>query len=464
MKKISFLTGSQFLYGEETLRQVEKDSLEMVNFLNDNLGGVEVVFGGVMTTSEKIEKAIKEINYDDETIGVMVWCHTFSPAKMWIKGLKILNKPLLHLHTQFNEKLPYATIDMDFMNLNQSAHGDRELAYILTRMGIVRKSVVGYYKHESVLKEIRSWIAVVKGVDFSRNLKICRFGDNMREVAVTDGDRVQAHIDFGWQTDYYAIGDIVTEINKVTDEEVDALYAEILEKYDLNTDNVAAVKEQVKYEIALKRFFAAGNYKAFSTNFQDLYGLKQLFGMSAQRLMEQGYGFGAEGDWKIAAFCAIMKKMAEGREGATAFMEDYTYDLTEGQELVLESHMLEVCPTLAGNKPKIEVHPLGIGGKEDPARLVFDGTTGDGIAVCMVDMGDCFRIICAHVELVKQPQPMPNLPVARVMWKLKPDFKNGAKAWLEAGGAHHTVVSTSVTADEMRLFAEINGAEFVEIG
>lgn len=464
MKKICFLTGSQFLYGEETLKQVEKDSIEMVEFLGKRDDNVEFVFGGVMTTSEKIEQAIKEINYNNDIIGVMVWCHTFSPAKMWINGLKILTKPMLHLHTQFNEKLPYDSIDMDFMNLNQAAHGDREFSYILTRMDIPRKTVVGYYKHESVLKQISSWIAVVKGVDFSKQLKICRFGDNMREVAVTDGDRVEAHIKMGWQTDYYAVGDIVEEISKVTDSDVDTLYNEIIKEYELNTDNIDAVKEQVKYEIALKRFFANGNYKAFTTNFQDLHGLKQLFGMSAQRLMATGYGFGAEGDWKIAALGAIMSNIAEGRNGATAFMEDYTYDLTEGQELVLESHMLEVSPVLASNKPKIEVHPLGIGGKEDPARLVFDGICGDGIAVCMVDMGDRFRLICANVELVKQPKEMPKLPVARVMWKLKPNFKEGAYQWLKAGGAHHTVVSTAITPDEMRLFADIFGIEFVEIG
>lgn len=464
MKKIYFLTGSQFLYGEETLKQVEADSLVISDFLGKQTDAVAYVFAGVMKTSEEITETIKKLNYDNDCIGVMVWCHTFSPAKMWINGLKLLQKPLLHLHTQANRALPYDSIDMDFMNLNQSAHGDREFGYILTRLGIARKTVVGYYQDERVLREISAWISVVSALDFSRRLKVCRFGDNMREVAVTEGDKVAANIQFGWQVDYYGIGDIAAEIEKVSAEQTDKLYAQIIEEYDLNTDNIAAVKEQVKYEIALKKFFAAGNYKAFTTNFQDLHGLKQLFGMSAQRLMAEGYGFGAEGDWKIAALTAVFKKMAQGRAGATAFMEDYTYELTEGQELVLGAHMLEVCPTVAATKPKIEVHPLGIGNREDPARLVFDGIEGDAVAVCMTDMGDRFRIICAEIELVKQPKPMPKLPVARLMWRIKPTFEDGVKAWLEAGGAHHTVVSTALTTEDIRLFAELTGAEFVHIG
>ncbi len=464
MKKVYFLTGSQFLYGEETLKQVEKDSVEMVSFLNEKTPGAEIVFSGVMKTSDEITSTIKKVNFDDECIGIIVWCHTFSPAKMWINGLKILNKPMLHLHTQANEKLPYDEIDMDFMNLNQSAHGDREFAHILTRLGIPRYTVVGYYKKQRVIDKINKWISVANALDFSKQVKICRFGDNMREVAVTDGDKVAANIQFGWQTDYYAVGDIVSEIAKVTDAETDELYNEIIKKYDLNTDNIQAVKEQVKYEIALRRFLDRGNYTAVTTNFQDLYGLRQLFGMSIQRLMESGYGFGAEGDWKIAALTAILKKMAEGKDGGTAFMEDYTYDYTDGEELVLGAHMLEVCPSVAANKPKIEVHPLGIGDKEDPARLVFDGITGDAVAVCMTDMGDRFRIICADIELVKQPKEMPNLPVARIMWKIKPDFETGVKAWLEAGGAHHTVVSTALDREDIELFARLTGAEFVAIG
>ena len=461
--KIYFITGSQFLYGEETLKQVEQDSIKMVEFLNEKIGRVDVEYKGVVKTEKEATKYVKEINYDDECVGMIVWCHTFSPAKMWINGLKILQKPMLHLHTQFNRELPYDEIDMDFMNLNQSAHGDREFAYALTRLGVPRVSVAGYYKDEDVVKEIEEWVDVAVAVDYSKKVKVCRFGDNMREVAVTDGDKVEAQIKLGWQIDYYGIGDVVEEINAVSQKETDALYDEILSLYTLNTDKVESVKEQVKYEIALKRFLDKNDYVALTTNFQDLHGLKQLFGMSIQRLMASGYGFGAEGDWKIAALGAILKKMAEGRAGATCFMEDYTYDLIKGQELVLGSHMLEVCPTIASTRPAIEVHPLGIGGKEDPARLVFDGQEGDGIAVCMVDMGNRLRLICAEIELVKQPKPMPKLPVARIMWKLKPDFKTGAKAWLEAGGAHHTVVSTALTAKDVELFAKLNGLEFVHI-
>lgn len=464
MKKVYFLTGSQFLYGKETLRKVESDSKKIVEFLAGKTTKAEYVFGGVMKTAEEIEAAIKRINADDDAVGVMVWCHTFSPAKMWINGLKLLQKPMLHLHTQYNLKLPYDKIDMDFMNLNQSAHGDREFGYILTRLNIPRKTVVGFYKSDEVVAEIDGWLSVVLALDYSRHLKVARFGDNMREVAVTEGDKVEANIKLGWQVDYYGIGDIVAEIEKVMPAEVDKLYAQIVKAYTLATDDVAAVKEQVKYEIALKRFLARGGYTAFTTNFQDLHGLKQLFGMAAQRLMADGYGFGAEGDWKISALTTVFKKMAEGREGATAFMEDYTYDLTDGNELVLGSHMLEVCPAMAATKPTIEVHPLGIGDREPPARLVFDGVEGDAVAVCMTDMGDRFRVICAEIELVKQPKPMPKLPVARVMWRIKPNFKEGVAAWLRAGGAHHTVVSTALTAEDVRAFAELNGLEFVYIG
>ncbi len=464
MNTVYFLTGSQFLYGAEALKAVEDDSRAVASYLNESVTEAQIVFSGVMKTSEEIEAMIKRINFDDECIGVIVWCHTFSPAKMWINGLTLLQKPLLHLHTQYNEKLPYHSIDMDFMNLNQSAHGDREFAYILTRLAVPRKTVAGNYRDDAVVSEINDWIFVAAAFNFSKHLRVCRFGDNMREVAVTEGDKVEANIRFGWQIDYYAIGDIVAEIDKVTKAQTDGLYGELLKLYELNTDNIDAVREQVRYEIALTRFLSARNFNAFTTNFQDLHGLRQLFGLAAQRLMAAGYGFGAEGDWKIAALTAILKKMAENRKGATLFMEDYTYDLTKGNELVLGAHMLEVCPTAAATKPKIEVHPLGIGGKEPPARLVFDGIEGEGIAVCMTDMGDRFRLICADIELVKQPEPMPHLPVARVMWRVKPNFRDGVKAWLEAGGAHHTVVSTALKAEDIALFAQMTGTELIRIG
>ena len=464
MKYVAFLTGSQYLYGGEALEAVAADSVRIAEYLDKAARGARVKFKGVMKTSDEIVATVKQINSDDECIGAIVWCHTFSPAKMWINGLNLLQKPLLHLHTQANRELPYSEIDMDFMNLNQSAHGDREFAYILTRMGIVRKSVVGYYEEEDTVKEIDLWLDLARAEDFSRKLKICRFGDNMREVAVTEGDKVEAHIRLGWQTDYYGIGDLVDEIAKVNDEDTDTLYSETLKRYELNTDNVAAVKEQIKYAIALRRFLDRAGYKAFTTNFQDLHGLRQLPGMAVQLLMADGYGFGAEGDWKIAALGAVMREMAKYRKGSTAFMEDYTYDLTHGRELVLGAHMLEVCPTMAATRPKIEVHPLGIGGKEPPARLVFDGICGDAVAVCMTDTGSGFRLICAEIELVKQPLPMPKLPVARVMWRIKPEFKSGVRAWLEAGGAHHTVVSTALTASDMEAFAALHGIEFVHIG
>lgn len=464
MKYAAFLTGSQYLYGEDALEAVNADSVRIAEYLDKAVRGARVIYKGVMKTSDEIVATVKQINSDDECIGVIVWCHTFSPAKMWINGLKLLQKPLLHLHTQANRELPYAEIDMDFMNLNQAAHGDREFAYILTRMGIVRKSVVGYYEEEDTVKEIDLWLDLARAEDFSRKLKICRFGDNMREVAVTEGDKVEAHIRLGWQTDYYGIGDLVDEIAKVNDEDTDTLYSETLRRYELNTDNVAAVKEQVRYAMALRRFLDRAGYKAFTTNFQDLHGLRQLPGMAVQLLMADGYGFGAEGDWKIAALGAVMREMAKYRKGSTAFMEDYTYDLTHGRELVLGAHMLEVCPTMAATRPKIEVHPLGIGGKEPPARLVFDGICGDAIAVCMTDTGKGLRLICAEIELVKQPLPMPKLPVARVMWRIKPEFKSGVRAWLEAGGAHHTVVSTALTASDMEAFAALHGIEFAHIG
>ena len=464
MKYAAFLTGSQYLYGGEALEAVAADSVRIAEYLDKAACGARVKFKGVTKTSDEIVATGKQINSDDACIGVIVWCHTFSPAKMWINGLKLLQKPLLHLHTQANRELPYDEIDMDFMNLNQAAHGDREFAYILTRMGIVRKSVVGYYEEEDTVKEINLWLDLARAYDYSSKLKICRFGDNMRDVAVTEGDKVEAHIRFGWQTDYYGIGDLAEEICAVSEEEVNALYSETLKRYELNTDNVAAVKEQIKYAIALRRFLDRAGYKAFTTNFQDLHGLRQLPGMAVQLLMADGYGFGAEGDWKIAALGAVMREMAKYRKGSTAFMEDYTYDLTHGRELVLGAHMLEVCPTMAATRPKIEVHPLGIGGKEPPARLVFDGICGDAIAVCMTDTGKGLRLICAEIELVKQPLPMPKLPVARVMWRIKPEFKSGVRAWLEAGGAHHTVVSTALTASDMEAFAALHGIEFVHIG
>lgn len=462
--KILFLTGSQYLYGGEALEKVEKDSAAIAAQLNENCPGADIEYYGTIKTVEEAVEAVKKINYDDDISGVIVWCHTFSPAKMWINALKILTKPLLHLHTQFNERLPYGEIDMDFMNLNQSAHGDREFGYILTRLNIPRVTAVGHYKDPEVQKKINDWADIAAALAFSKKLKIARFGDNMREVAVTEGDKVEANISFGWTTDYYGIGDLKEEIEKVTASETEALFGEYADKYVLNTADIEAVKEQAKYEIALRRFLNRGGYRAFTTNFQDLHGLRQLPGLAVQRLMASGYGFGAEGDWKTAALGAVFKKAGEKRKGFSVFMEDYTYDLKRGEELVLGAHMLEVCPTAAAEKPKIEVHPLDIGGKAAPARLVFEGASGEATATSIIDTGTGFKLITANIELVREPEPMPRLPVARLFWRVKPSFKEGVEAWLNAGGAHHTVVSTALTAGDIKAFAQMTGAEFIEIG
>ena len=440
MNKIYFVTGSQDLYGEETLAQAAKDSTQMADFLNEKLSDIAVVFQPVVKTADEAEDICVRASSDKECIGVIMWMHTFSPAKMWIRALKALKKPMLHLHTQFNEKLPYDSIDMDFMNLNQSAHGDREFGFICTRLGIKREVVAGYYQHEDVIEKIRRFAHAASAAAFSRTLRVAMLGNNMRDVAVTDGDRVESEIRFGWNVNYYGIGDVVEIADGVTESEIDAKMAEYAEKY-----------------------IAREKIGAFTDTFQDLHGLNQLPGIAAQNLMAKGVGFGPEGDYKTAALGAVLFKMSEGRKGSTGFMEDYTYDLTAGEELELAAHMLEVSPVFAANKPEIQVHPLGIGGKSDPARLVFDGIDGEGIAVSMIDLGDRFRLVCAEITLVKQPAPMPKLPVARLMWKLKPDFATGAAAWIYAGGAHHAVVSTALTVDDIRLFAKMTNTELVVI-
>ena len=464
MSKIYFIPGSQDLYGQECLKQVALDCTEMVEFLNKHLkNDVEIELLATVENSEICIEDMKKAEADDECIGVITWMHTFSPAKMWIKGLQRLNKPLLHLHTQFNEKLPYDSIDMDFMNLNQSAHGDREYGFILARMGIKNLTVAGYYKHQDVLDKIDRFIDVARAIDYSSKLKIGSFGNNMREVAVTAGDRVESQIKYGWEANYYAIGDLVNEINNVSEKEIDEKINEYLNSYEMNTENIDSVREQAKYEVGIEKFLAENKLSAFADTFQDLTGLRQLPGIAAQNLMAKGIGFGPEGDYKIAALSAVLMEMARGRKGATGFIEDYTYDLTPGNELELASHMLEVPPAFAASKPKIEVHPLGIGGKEDPARLVFDSVTGDAIQVTLVDMGTHFRIICADIELVKQPKTMPKLPVARIMFRHKPNFEIGTEGWCYAGGAHHSVVSTALTRRDIEAFAKFTGTELIEI-
>lgn len=462
MVKLYFITGSQDLYGEETLKQVAADSKAMVDKLNEMLQAVVTVeWKTTVRNSDEIIRVCREAEADAECVGVITWMHTFSPAKMWIKGLQILSKPLLHLHTQANEKLPYDSIDMDFMNLNQSAHGDREFGFITARLNIPREVVVGYYAHPDVVAKIRRFAEVANAISFSKRLKVAMFGSNMREVAVTDGDRVESQIRYGWEVNYYGIGDLVTLVEGVTDEEVDLKIEAYKDAYDIETTDMSPIREQAKYEIALDKFLSEGGFGAYTDTFQDLHNLKQLPGLATQRMMEKGYGFGAEGDYKTAALGAVFFEMAKQRKGATGFMEDYTYDFADG--LVLGAHMLEVSPSFAATRPKVEVHPLGIGDREPPARLVFDGIEGDAVAVCMIDLGTRFRLIAAEIELVKQPKPMPKLPVARLMWKLKPDFDTGAAAWIYAGGGHHTVVSSALTMEDIRLFAKMTKTELVEI-
>lgn len=464
MKKLYFITGSQDLYGEATLAQAAADAKEMAAYLGEKLADIaEVEAKPVVRNSAEALEICAAASTDSACIGVIMWMHTFSPAKMWISALKALRKPMLHLHTQYNERLPYESIDMDFMNLNQSAHGDREFGFICTRLGIKREVVAGYYKHADVIEEIRRFAQAAAAVDLGRGMRVAMFGSNMRDVAVTDADRVECEIKYGWNVNYYGIGDLCDMISEVTEAEIDAKMAEYAEKYAMNTDNTAAVREQAKYEVALDKFLARENISAFTDTFQDLHGLEQLPGLAAQNIMAKGYGFGPEGDCKTAALAAVLGKLADGREGATGFLEDYTYDLPEGGEAELASHMLEVSPVFAAEKPAIEVHPLGIGGKADPARLVFEGVTGEGIAVSLIDLGDRFRLVCAEITLVKQPAAMPKLPVARVMWKLKPDFATGSAAWIYAGGAHHAVVSTALTVDDIRLYAKMTDTELVVI-
>lgn len=459
-----FITGSQHLYGAETLKKVSDHSQIIANGLHEAKGiPCSVVFKPIVTTPDEITKIIKEANYSENCAGIITWMHTFSPSKMWINGLSILEKPYLHLHTQFNRTIPNTEIDMDFMNLNQSAHGDREHGFIGTRLRMPRKVVAGYWEDEDVQLKIGSWMRTCIGASVSKNLKVIRFGDNMRQVAVTEGDKVEAQIKFGWQVNTTPVGDLVEIISEVTDTEIESLITEYQDKYIISTDNLDSIRYQAKVEIALKKIMVSGGYGAYTNTFEDLHGMEQLPGLASQRMMEAGYGYGGEGDWKVSALTHIMKQMAEGLDGGTAFMEDYTYDLTKGNELSLGAHMLEVCPTLAADKPRIEVHPLGIGGKSDPARLVFEGKAGDAIVVSLVDMGGRFRLIIQDVEAVRPILDMPNLPVARVMWKALPDLKTGAECWILAGGAHHTVFSYSITATQMIDWAEIMGIEYIHI-
>lgn len=461
--QIWFVTGSQHLYGIETLKQVDQHSAIIAKALDESeIIPVKVVFKPVVTTPDEIYNICLAANTEKNCIGVITWMHTFSPAKMWIGGLSILNKPLLHLHTQFNRDIPWNDIDMDFMNLNQSAHGDREFGFICTRLRLNRKVVVGHWQDKNVVEKIAVWTRAALGYNESKNLRICRFGDNMRDVAVTEGDKVEAQKVLGWQINYHGVGDLVEAVNAVTEQQVDNIIAEYQQKYNVASTNNDSIRYQAKIEIGLKTFLDANNYKAFTTNFQDLHGLKQLPGLASQRLMEQGYGFGAEGDWKQSALVRIMKVMQQGLKGGCSFMEDYTYHLDPAQPAVLSAHMLEICPTVAESKPNIEVHPLGIGGKDAPARLVFNVPTGKGINATLVDMGGRMRMIVNPVTVIK-PNNLPKLPVARALWVPEPNLEIGAHAWILAGGAHHTSFSMALNTEYMEDFAEMVGFEFVII-
>ena len=454
--KFWFITGSQLMYGEETLRQVEKDSKEIVAGLKLPF---PVEYKLTAKTNAEIAQTVKAANYDDECAGIITFCHTFSPSKMWINGFSLLQKPWLHFHTQYNESIPNEAIDMDYMNLHQSAHGDREHGFIGARMRMPRAVVAGYWKDPAVQAKIADWQRAAVGSLFSKDLKIVRFGDNMREVAVTEGDKVEAQIQLGWQVNTWAVGDLVKEMDKVTEAEIDSLVKEYESLYEIATDNMDSVRYQAKEEIAIERILVRVGAKAFSNTFEDLYGMNQLPGLASQHLMSKGYGFGAEGDWKTAGMTAIVKAMYP--DGATSFMEDYTYDYKH--ELILGSHMLEVCPTIAAEKPRIEVHHLGIGGKDAPARLVFEGKAGDAKAISLIDAGGRLRLIVQDVTCEKPFQTMPNLPVARTMWKPQPSFLTGLECWIIAGGAHHTVLSYDITDDVIRDFARIMGIELVTI-
>ena len=459
-----FVVGSQFLYGPETLEIVAKRAAEMADVLNAS-GNLpcKIVYKVTAKTNKEIADVVREANYDPHCAGIITWCHTFSPSKMWINGFVDLQKPYCHFATQYNREIPNEEIDMDFMNLNQAAHGDREHGFIAARLRMPRKIIAGYWQDAEVQKRLGRWMRVAVGVAFSKELKVMRFGDNMREVAVTEGDKVGVQAQLGWQVNTWAVGDLVKVMNAVTDAEIDALMEVYRASYDIATDNIEAIRYQAREEIAIKKMLDGEGCKAFSNTFQDLYGMEQLPGLATQHLMAQGYGYGGEGDWKVAAMTAILKAMSEGQTGGTAFMEDYTYHLAPGQEYSLGAHMLEVCPSVAAQRPRIEVHPLGIGDREAPARLVFEGHAGPAIVVSLIDMGGRLRLICQDIQCVKPIMDMPNLPVARVMWRAMPDLTTGLTCWITAGGAHHTVLSYDVTASQMRDWARMMDIEFVHI-
>ncbi|GGJ35448.1 L-arabinose isomerase [Deinococcus roseus] len=465
--RLWFVTGSQHLYGPETLKQVDANSAELVSALNaSGKISLQIEFKGVLTTPDEIRALCLQANSTPDCAGIILWMHTFSPSKMWIGGLSQLQKPFCHLHTQFNRDLPWDSIDMDFMNLNQAAHGDREAGFLHTRMRLDRKVVVGHYSDPEVQERLGVWASAAHGWFDLQGAKFCRFGDNMRFVAVTEGDKVAAEMRFGFSVNTYGVGDLVAVVDAVSDSDIDALVAEYDNLYDVapelqkGGERHESLRYSARLELGIEKFLVDGGFKGFTTTFEDLHGLKQLPGMAVQRLMARGYGFAGEGDWKTAVLLRALKTMSGNV--STSFMEDYTYHLEPGKHQVLGSHMLEVCPTIAENKPKVEIHPLGIGGKEDPVRLVFNSQKGEAINVSLVDLGSRFRLIVNEVTAVEHPE-LPNLPVARAVWECKPDFKTACAAWIHAGGAHHTVYSYVLTSEHLEDFAAIAGVELVVI-
>ena len=465
-----FVTGSQHLYGEKTLLQVAEHSEDIVKELNNSSRiPVKIVFKPVLTTPEAIYKLCLDANASETCIGLITWMHTFSPAKMWIRGLKILKKPFVHLHTQYNRDIPWGEIDMDFMNLNQSAHGGREFGFICTRMKKNRKVIVGHWKDEYVQEKLAIWTRVSCAWQDAQGGKIARLGDNMREVAVTEGDKVEAQMKLGYSVNGYGVGDLVKSTNSVSENEVDKLISEYEDKYTITPllqrqgEKHSSLRDAAKIELGLRNFLQEGNFIGFTTTFEDLVGLKQLPGLAVQRLMADGYGFGAEGDWKTAALIRGMKVMSSGLNGGTSFMEDYTYHLDPPGMKVLGAHMLEICESIAEGKPSLEIKPLSIGGKEDPPRLIFDVAERPAINASIIDMGNRFRLIVNELEVVKPDAPLPKLPVARVLWIPKPNLPIAAEAWIIAGGAHHAGFSQAITSEFLEDFAEIAGIEYLLI-
>jgi L-arabinose isomerase len=469
--EVWFVTGSQHLYGEDVLKQVAADSQAIAAGLTKSGGmPIRVVFKPVLIGPDAIHQLCQEANCAENCVGLIAWMHTFSPAKMWIAGLTALRKPFAHFHTQFNRDIPWSTIDMDFMNLNQSAHGGREFGFMCSRLRLGRTVVVGHWQDEAAVAKLAVWARAACAWHDAQGARFARIGDNMREVAVTEGDKVEAQIRFGYSVNGYGLGDVVAYVDAVGDAEVDRLCSRYDEEYDVaeplrkNGARRESLRDAARIELGLRAFLEAGNFKGFTDTFENLHGLKQLPGVAAQRLMADGYGFGGEGDWKTAALLRAMKVMSAGLSGGTSFMEDYTYHLDPARPLVLGAHMLEICPSIASGRPTLEIHPLGIGGKEDPVRLVFDAPPGPAVNAAVLDLGNRFRLLVNELDVIAPPHALPKLPVARAVWHARPNLPTAATAWILAGGPHHTSFSQSLTIEHLEAFAEIAGIELLVIG